>query len=80
MPVPMASSLWEAAGRPPISGRLPPARSWAWSEAKKRLRQAMLDLGTDCRIKSPSSLWDTLHASPMPPNATWGLLFGDATG
>ena len=64
----MAASLWESAGRPPLHGRLPLARSTAWSAARTSLQLALAERGCYTRFRSPHALWDVLHATPVPPS------------
>ena len=76
---PMAASLWESAGRPPLQGRLPLAHTTAWATARAGIQRALGNTGCPARFRSPQALWDILHATPLPPAPTWALLLADLT-
>ena len=58
---------------------VPLACSARWTGASRLLRDALRDVGTHTRIRTPTRLWALLHPGPLPARLTWQLLLGEAT-
>ena len=60
------TSLWALLLQPQGSDLLPPARSHIWRAQSESLREWIIGNGCKARIRSPSSLWSSLHQTPVP--------------
>ena len=73
------TSLWALLLQPQGSDLLPPARSHIWRAQAESLREWIIGNGCKARIRSPSSLWSSLHQTPVPHATTWADLIAGHT-
>ena len=62
-----------------VDGLVPLAGTASWTGASRLLRDALREVGTHTRIRTPTRLWALLHSGPMPPGLSWRRLLADAT-
>ena len=71
------ADLWEALGRPPLQGLVPPASTASWRSRSGSRASALGSAGCYKKVRSPAGLWGLLHGTPVPDGLSWGTLVRD---
>ena len=73
------TTLHEALGWPPLAAPLPLASSDPWQRTRWLLRRSLVAQECCHNVRSPVALWNGIHHSACPQQATWGRLCGALT-